>query len=63
MWMLAKETVCTGWDKLSLRASGLSHFTQVVVGIPVTRDGFHKLITEEDDDSTPLVLHHHRCRR
>ncbi len=37
----------------------LSHVPQHMIGIPISRDGFHELIAEEDDDSIPLVLHHH----
>lgn len=44
----------------ALRTSDLSHFTQFVIGIPITCDGLHEVIAEEDDDSIPLVLHHHR---
>jgi hypothetical protein len=30
-----------------------------MIGVAIARNRFHELITEEDDDSIPLVLYQH----
>jgi hypothetical protein len=34
-----------------------------MIRVPVSGDGLHELIAEEDDDSIAMVFHHHRGGR